>query len=475
MNEMDTRFANQYNIQWFPGHMTKTLRMMEQEIQHVDASLVLLDARIPLSSLNPEIERITDRKPKLYALNKADLADPAVTEEWIRYFHAAEAGCVAISAKQKGGANAVKVAIEKELSGLLERRQNRGMGGAKTQVMLCGIPNVGKSTFINTFAGSARAKAADRPGVTKGKQWVSTEKFDLLDMPGVLWKKFDSKTIASNLAFIGSIKDDILDVEELAMNLLDEVRRNYPDLVAQRYKLDAETLALPPYELLEAIGRKRGLLVRGGEVNTERCAIMLVDEFRACKWGRISLERPPQRDDLADFAGVAACILDPENPVYGINDSKKLTEKKREALFDEICEKALAYRIVFVGPEVIDRENILNATMGGMQQAVEELDIVPNLVLVDGNRTPAGLQIPAQPVVKGDATSASIGAASVLAKVSRDRYMLELDKQYPQYQLAKHKGYPTKLHYELIAQYGIQPFYRRSFLKKQGYWPESGK
>lgn len=302
MNEMDTRFANQYNIQWFPGHMTKTLRMMEQEIQHVDASLVLLDARIPLSSLNPEIERITARKPKLYALNKADLADPAVTEEWIKYFRAADAGCVAISAKQKGGANAVKAAIEKELAGLLERRQNRGMGGAKTQVMLCGIPNVGKSTFINTFAGSARAKAADRPGVTKGKQWVSTDKFDLLDMPGVLWKKFDSKTIASNLAFIGSIKDDILDVEELAMNLLDEVRRNYPDLVAQRYKLDAETLALPPYELMEAIGRKRGLLVRGGEVNTERCAIMLVDEFRACKWGRISLERPPQRDDLADFA-----------------------------------------------------------------------------------------------------------------------------------------------------------------------------
>ena len=302
MNEMDTRFANQYNIQWFPGHMTKTLRMMEQEIQHVDASLVLLDARIPLSSLNPEIERITARKPKLYALNKADLADPAVTEEWIRYFRAADAGCVAISAKQKGGANAVKTAIEKELAGLLERRQNRGMGGAKTQVMLCGIPNVGKSTFINTFAGSARAKAADRPGVTKGKQWVSTDKFDLLDMPGVLWKKFESKTIASNLAFIGSIKDDILDVEELAMNLLDEVRRNYPDLVAQRYKLDAETLALPPYELMEAIGRKRGLLVRGGEVNTERCAIMLVDEFRACKWGRISLERPPQRDDLTDFA-----------------------------------------------------------------------------------------------------------------------------------------------------------------------------
>ena len=304
MNEMDTRFANQYNIQWFPGHMTKTLRMMEQEIQHVDASLVLLDARIPLSSLNPEIERITARKPKLYALNKADLADPVVTEEWIKYFRAADAGCVAISAKQKGGANAVKVAIEKELSGLLERRQNRGMSGAKTQVMLCGIPNVGKSTFINTFAGSARAKAADRPGVTKGKQWVSTEKFDLLDMPGVLWKKFDSLETASNLAFIGSIRDDILDIEELACGLLSSVRGIYPQQLLARYKLDAEALTLPPYDLLQAIGAKRGMLISGGEVDTERAAKMLVGEFRASKWGRLSLERPPRRAIQEDMEEV---------------------------------------------------------------------------------------------------------------------------------------------------------------------------
>ena len=294
MNNQDTRFANQYAIQWFPGHMAKTLRMMEQEIQHVDASLVLLDARIPLSSLNPEIERITARKPKLYALNKADLADPAVTEEWIRYFHEADAGCVAISAKQKGGANAVKAAIEKELSGLLARRQNRGMAGAKTQVMLCGIPNVGKSTFINTFAGSARAKAADRPGVTKGKQWVSTEKFDLLDMPGVLWKKFDSKTIASNLAFIGSIKDDVLDIEALATALLGEMQRMYPERLAERYRLTAEELGQDAYDLLETVGRKRGMLMSGGVVNTERAAITLVDEFRGAKLGRVSLERPEE-------------------------------------------------------------------------------------------------------------------------------------------------------------------------------------
>lgn len=302
MSRAEVQASNQYNIQWFPGHMARTLRMMEEEIRNVDASLVLLDARIPLSSLNPEVERITARKPKLYVLNKADLADPDVTADWVRYFHAAEAGCVAISAKEKGGTAAVRRAIEKELRDLLARRQVRGMGGAKIQLMLCGIPNVGKSTFINTFVGSARAKAADRPGVTKGKQWIGTEKFDLLDMPGVLWKKFDSHTIASNLAFIGSIKDDILDVEELAMNLLDEVRRNYPEKVAERYKLDAETLRLPPYELLEAIGRRRGMLVSGGEVNMERCAIMLVDEFRASKWGRISLERPPVREEPDDFA-----------------------------------------------------------------------------------------------------------------------------------------------------------------------------
>ena len=178
------------------------------------------------------------------------------------------------------------------------------------------------------------------------------------------------------------------------------------------------------------------------------------------------------RGPLCGPVCVAACILDPEKPVYGINDSKKLSEKKREALFEEIKAKALAYSIIFVGPEVIDRENILHATLGGMRRAVEELEITPHLVLVDGNRCPEGLAMPAQPVVKGDAASASIGAASILAKVSRDRYMMELDRQYPQYQLAKHKGYPTKLHYELIAQYGIQPFYRRSFLKKQGYWPE---
>lgn len=292
---MSEELVNRRNIQWFPGHMAKTLRLIEADLNNVDVVLQLLDARIPLSSLNPELQRLTARKPQLYVLNKADLADPALTKAWADYFHSAGAGCVAISAKQKGSAGQVRGAIERELEDLIARRQVKGMSGARIRVMVVGIPNVGKSTFINNFAGQIRAKAADRPGVTRGKQWVTVGRYDLLDMPGVLWKKFDSMETATNLAFIGSIKDDILDIEELAMGLLGQFRAIYPEKLAERYKLTAEELQLGAWELLEAIGRRRGMLVSGGEINTERAAIMLVDEFRASKWGRVTLETPPRK------------------------------------------------------------------------------------------------------------------------------------------------------------------------------------
>ena len=285
---------NTRQIQWFPGHMTKTLRLMEKEIRNVDCVLQILDARIPLSSLNPEIERITAGKPHLYILNKSDLADPEITKQWLAYFRSAGAGCLAMDSKQKGRAAATKAPIERELSALMERRRNRGMIGAAIRVMVVGIPNVGKSTFINSFAGEARAKAANKPGVTRGKQWITVGDFDLLDMPGVLWKKFDTLETATNLAFIGSIRDDILDIEELACGLLSSVRAIYPQRLLERYKLEESALELSAYDLLLAIGAKRGMLVSGGEVDSERAARMLVGEFRASKWGRISLERPPQ-------------------------------------------------------------------------------------------------------------------------------------------------------------------------------------
>ncbi len=286
-------------IQWFPGHMAKTLRLMEREVRGVDCVLQLLDARIPYSSLNPEIQRITAAKPRLYLLTKADLADPAVTKRWLAWFKARGNGCLALDARQKGGAAAARGPILQELTALTAKRAARGMGGAAVRVMVVGIPNVGKSTFINSFAGAARAKAEDRPGVTRGKQWISVEGFDLLDMPGVLWKKFDSLQTAGNLAFIGAIRDDILDIEELACGLLASVRDLYPEKLLARYKLGQEALGLPPYDLLTAIGRRRGMLVPGGEVDVRRAATMVVGEFRQSRWGRLSLEAPPAEGGTA--------------------------------------------------------------------------------------------------------------------------------------------------------------------------------
>ncbi|PWM56383.1 MAG: ribonuclease HII [Subdoligranulum variabile] len=218
--------------------------------------------------------------------------------------------------------------------------------------------------------------------------------------------------------------------------------------------------------------RKSRQKKRKPNMKSNEAALYQFDAQMREKFGVLCGVDEAGRGPLCGPVCCAAVILDPSDPIEGVNDSKKLTEKRREALYEEITHRALAYKIVFVSPQEIDEKNILWATMGGMAQAVAGLDPQPGYALIDGNRCPPELAVPAQAVVKGDATSASIAAASILAKVSRDRYMLELDRQYPQYQLAKHKGYPTRLHYELIAQYGIQPFYRRSFLKKQGYWHE---
>ena len=267
---------------------------MEQELRNVDACLVLLDARIPLSSLNPEVERIVARKPRLYILNKADLADPTVTARWIRYFHAAEAGCVAISAKHKGGAAAVRAAVDKELSALLARRESRGMSGARIALMLCGIPNVGKSTFINKVAGRKAAIAGDKPGVTRGKQWINIDAgLDLLDTPGILWPKFDSQEVGEMLAITNAIKADVLDKETLAANFMLRLRQMYPQAIVDRYKFQPDP-EMNGFELLEQAAKKRGFLVSRGEYDIERMANTLLGEYHDGKLGRLSLEAPDE-------------------------------------------------------------------------------------------------------------------------------------------------------------------------------------
>lgn len=291
---MSNELINRQNIHWFPGHMMRTLRSIEKNLPKVDAVVQLLDARIPRSSLNPELQEAYKNKPRLYILNKSDLADEPTTARWLRFFAGEQSVCVALDSRKKGAAARVRPAVEQNLSDLLARRRDRGTAGAKTRLMITGIPNVGKSTFINSWAGGARAKAADKPGVTRGEQWITAGGYELLDMPGVLWKKFEDDTIAVNLALIGSIPDQILDTGDIAAGLLGQVGALQPRRLAERYKLPDDTLSGDGWALLEAIGRRRGMLISGGEVDLERASIMVLDEFRGGKLGRVSLEAPAE-------------------------------------------------------------------------------------------------------------------------------------------------------------------------------------
>lgn len=282
------------DIQWFPGHMAKTRRLMKANLPLVDVVVEITDARVPASSRNPEMKNLVGGKPRVVVLNKCDMADEALTAEWIEYYRANGVKAIAMDCRSGKGLNKLVPTVKEVMKKELEKRAAKGMEGKPIRIMVVGIPNVGKSSFINRVAGGKRTKVEDRPGVTRGKQWVTLEKgIDLLDMPGVLWPKFDDKTVGEHLAFIGAIKDDILDTELLAMRLADLLNREWHSLLCERYKLtDEETADIEPYDLLSLIGAKRGMKVSGGDVNTERAAAMLLDEFRGGKIGRITLEMP---------------------------------------------------------------------------------------------------------------------------------------------------------------------------------------
>ena len=280
-------------IQWFPGHMAKTRRLITENLKNADAVIEILDARIPYSSRNPEIVRICEGKPSLLLLNKASLADPRVTAYWSEKYSNSTTACIETDCISGYGISKIAPALKELCHEKLERYEQKGMHGRPIKAMVVGIPNVGKSSLINKLCGSRKAKVENRPGVTLDKQWVATNiGVQLLDMPGVLWPKFDDSRVGENLAITGAIKDDVLDIEAIASTLCGRLRQMYPELLMQRYKLDSipDEEEMNNYDLLSLIGRKRGHLISGGEIDTERTANMLIDEFRAAKLGRVSLD-----------------------------------------------------------------------------------------------------------------------------------------------------------------------------------------
>ena len=280
-------------IQWFPGHMAKTRRLITENLKNADAVIEILDARIPYSSRNPEIVRICEGKPSLLLLNKASLADPRVTAYWSEKYSNSTTACIETDCISGYGISKIAPALKELCHEKLERYEQKGMHGRPIKAMVVGIPNVGKSSLINKLCGSRKAKVENRPGVTLDKQWVATNiGIQLLDMPGVLWPKFDDSRVGENLAITGAIKDDVLDIESIASTLCGRLRQMYPELLMQRYKLDSipDEEEMNNYDLLSLIGRKRGHLISGGEIDTERTANMLIDEFRAAKLGRVSLD-----------------------------------------------------------------------------------------------------------------------------------------------------------------------------------------
>ena len=293
--------AHTPSIQGFPGHMAKPRRMIEANVRLVDLVVEITDARIPQSSRNPELPKWIGQKKRLIVLNKCDAADPKITARWIAWYQNQGIPAIAVDAKSGKGMEKFLPAVREVLSEEIARRDLRGMAGRPLRMMVVGIPNVGKSSFINRSANQRRAKVEDRPGVTVGKQWVTVARdVELLDTPGVLWPKFEDPAVGERLAFTGAVKDQVVDVELLAIRLLAWLHEEYPQLLQERYKLTpADTEGKEDYELLELVGRKRGMLISGGETDTLRAATAVLDEYRGGKLGKLSLEAPPDGKEAA--------------------------------------------------------------------------------------------------------------------------------------------------------------------------------
>ena len=280
------------NVQWFPGHMAKTRRQIKESLKLVDGVVEIVDARIPVSSKNPELEDIIGNKPRIILLNKADVADPNATSLWLKYYEKKVYCSIAVDCRSGKGLNKFDDAVKKSLAPVISRNESKGMAGKPLRLMVVGIPNTGKSSFINRMSKSSKAKVADKAGVTRQNQWFNAGNgIELLDTPGVLWPKFDDPEVGDKLAFIGSVKDEVTDKETLVCRLLESLAVTRPSAIEERYKLES-VKGLQGWEIMEMIGRKRGFLIKGGEIDYDRTAAIVSDEFRGGKLGRITLELP---------------------------------------------------------------------------------------------------------------------------------------------------------------------------------------
>ena len=280
------------NVQWFPGHMAKTRRLIKESLNLVDGVVEIVDARIPVSSRNPELDSIIQKKPRIILLNKCDVADSQATSIWLKYFRDKGFYAAAVDCRTGKGLNSFDSLVKQALKSVIERNDAKGMSGKPLRLMVVGIPNTGKSSFINRMGKNAKAKVADKAGVTRQNQWfVVGNGIELLDTPGVLWPKFDDPEVGDKLAFIGSVKDEVTDKETLACRLLESLAATRPQAIEDRYKISGIS-GLQGWEILEMIGKKRGFLIKGGEIDYERAAVIVADEFRGGKLGRITLELP---------------------------------------------------------------------------------------------------------------------------------------------------------------------------------------
>ncbi|MBR5155341.1 MAG: ribosome biogenesis GTPase YlqF [Clostridia bacterium] len=280
-------------LQWFPGHMAKTRRLITDSLKLVDVVVELVDARLPLSSRNPEIDKIVGNRPRVLVLNKSDISDSDENAKWVKYFENKGIATILMDSQSGKGLKNLDTAIDKVLAEKFERERLKGMQRRTVKMMVVGIPNVGKSSFINRLSGRAATKVGDRPGITTAKQWIKVAgRYEILDTPGILWPKFEDPEVAKRIAYTGGIKDEIMDVEELAFYLVGYLRNNYPDMLKERFKLTEDLEQYEDFDIVELIGKKRGCIVSGGHVDTLRASNLILDDFRAARIGKITLESP---------------------------------------------------------------------------------------------------------------------------------------------------------------------------------------